>query len=740
MRGLRGRRLLVVLGLFLVTAGLILTPIYLKVNVKGRQWVAVDFATGSRTGGLQEAYNACSSTGAKTCAILLQPYTCTGSGATFTTGQASFIIDQLGLITATNTSGYCLKVDLTASPRGVFTWRNLKMDGTGSTGSGVQLISGQSVLIDGAVINKFQSANTFPLYMNFIEDSHLISVTMEENRNGVWLDGATNNNELDLKIGDNVGADGCAITINGGSGGNRFTGLVQSNHGRYTLCLGGITTAGGSDGITVAKNVFDNVHFENNGDGTSATSLVKFNTQQTPTATYVENTEFRSVIFTGGASGGGLGGGAGTMFTTTYSTGVANILIENSLLQAAAGLTDSTFTGFQPTTSICNGNFLVDTYNTIQNTIPCGGPPSFQAINTVNPAVPSTIAGGLAVGGNIQGNSLYNDAAGVLGETANLIEYSEFDSASLGTTWTQGCATYPQVLTANTTDVTDPLGGNTALKVVQPSTLCTSPPAASGQFQTISPALTAGKTYTFSFWARGVAGGENIFGYTTAPIYPTCTLTTSWKLCTATYVPTSLNNGGIAIAPNSSSAPSTYYIWRAQLEPGAGRGFYNHTTSAPVPSTVGSAVNDQIVKSLGTGTLPVCPNGAGGKLTTTDCIGLKTAIAASYAGVPPNGQILAFVPIAAAFTIPLSCTGSYGGAMVAATGTAAFSLVKHAGGPLGSATTLCTFTFSASGTVAAVAGSGGSFADGDYAEIDGPGTADATLATIGIGVGAIRTE
>ncbi len=119
---------------------------------------------------------------------------------------------------------------------------------------------------------------------------------------------------------------------------------------------------------------------------------------------------------------------------------------------------------------------------------------------------------------------------------------------------------------------------------------------------------------------------------------------------------------------------------------------------------------------------------------------LKAEVAGSYAGVPPNSQVMAFVPVSVGFFVPSNCAGSYGGAKVAATSTAVFIAVKHAGGPLGAGTTLCSFTFSASGTVAAVTGGGGSVVDGDYIEIDAPGTADATLATIGIGMGGIRTE
>jgi hypothetical protein len=106
-------------------------------------------------------------------------------------------------------------------------------------------------------------------------------------------------------------------------------------------------------------------------------------------------------------------------------------------------------------------------------------------------------------------------------------------------------------------------------------------------------------------------------------------------------------------------------------------------------------------------------------------------ISSTFVGVPANNQVMLFIPISLTITIPSSCTGSYMGALVAATGSTTFTVTKLAGGPTGSPTTLCTAVFSASGTSATLSGSGGSLAAGDYVEITGPATADATLATIG---------
>lgn len=74
------------------------------------------------------------------------------------------------------------------------------------------------------------------------------------------------------------------------------------------------------------------------------------------------------------------------------------------------------------------------------------------------------------------------------------------------------------------------------------------------------------------------------------------------------------------------------------------------------------------------------------------------------------------------------------GAKTAATASAAFTVKKLAGGPTGASTTLCTATFAATGTSATFTGTGGSLAVGDYLEIDGPATADTTLANIGVSI------
>ena len=106
----------------------------------------------------------------------------------------------------------------------------------------------------------------------------------------------------------------------------------------------------------------------------------------------------------------------------------------------------------------------------------------------------------------------------------------------------------------------------------------------------------------------------------------------------------------------------------------------------------------------------------------------------TFLGVPANSQIVLLMPTTVAVTIPSGCSGSFVGATTAATGSTAFSINKLAGGPTGASTTLCTATFLASGTTASMSGTGGSLAVGDYLEIVGPASADATLANLGGGI------
>jgi hypothetical protein len=111
-------------------------------------------------------------------------------------------------------------------------------------------------------------------------------------------------------------------------------------------------------------------------------------------------------------------------------------------------------------------------------------------------------------------------------------------------------------------------------------------------------------------------------------------------------------------------------------------------------------------------------------------------ISASFAGVPANGQLLALVPITfSSFVVPSGCTGSKLGGKAAATASTTFTLYYLAGGPTATPTSFGTAVVSASGNSATfTCSSGHTFSAGDYLEIDGPATADATFGNIGASI------
>lgn len=106
---------------------------------------------------------------------------------------------------------------------------------------------------------------------------------------------------------------------------------------------------------------------------------------------------------------------------------------------------------------------------------------------------------------------------------------------------------------------------------------------------------------------------------------------------------------------------------------------------------------------------------------------------AFYPGVPSASAIVLRVPVARAITFADEFAGSYATATVAATGSTVFDVQKN-GSSVGS------ITFSASGTTGAFTTTGGtvSLAAGDILSVVAPGTADATLANVGIVLAGTR--
>lgn len=103
------------------------------------------------------------------------------------------------------------------------------------------------------------------------------------------------------------------------------------------------------------------------------------------------------------------------------------------------------------------------------------------------------------------------------------------------------------------------------------------------------------------------------------------------------------------------------------------------------------------------------------------------------AGVGINSQILLSLKVARACLFPAGASGSYAFATIAATGSTTFTFKKNG-------TSFATVVFAASGTTGTwTQASDATFAAGDILEIDGPATADATLANISFTLAGTRT-
>jgi hypothetical protein len=103
-------------------------------------------------------------------------------------------------------------------------------------------------------------------------------------------------------------------------------------------------------------------------------------------------------------------------------------------------------------------------------------------------------------------------------------------------------------------------------------------------------------------------------------------------------------------------------------------------------------------------------------------------------GVGANAQILLRVKLTRAVLFPASAANSYAAASTNATADTTFTLKKNG-------SSFATVKYSAGGAVGAFTqASDESFAAGDLLEVDGPATADATLADVGITLYGYRTS
>jgi hypothetical protein len=186
--------------------------------------------------------------------------------------------------------------------------------------------------------------------------------------------------------------------------------------------------------------------------------------------------------------------------------------------------------------------------------------------------------GSATVGGKIATQSVGTPYGGV-GTYVNQALYSQFDAPSLptswsdyGHTWTPNCS--PSTITADSSDVTDPLGGYTALKMVTPGSWNGSYCGGAAQtgLNQNGISLAAGAPAVVAVWARTASGTATVFPYVAnldnnsngCPLAAQNTVTTTWTrvYCYKTSLPAAATSFSIL----SSTPGVTLYLWGVSVE------------------------------------------------------------------------------------------------------------------------------------------------------------------------------
>jgi hypothetical protein len=224
---------------------------------------------------------------------------------------------------------------------------------------------------------------------------------------------------------------------------------------------------------------------------------------------------------------------------------------------------------------------------------------------------------------------------------------------------------------------------------------------------------------------KRAVGGAIVFAALVAAFSPRFDSTLAASLFNPNQIAPAGTNGFVLTTVSGVTAwaaPSGSY-------PGAGVAVSTGSAWGTSLTKVGTDTGSPTAGTLsGTGN-PACVDSNGG-IATGVC---TQPLAIFIPGTMTNSQVAWYMPLFAAYTVPSSCSGSLAHAKVAATGSFSITVTD-----ITTSTTLCTVSWSASGVTGSFSGSGGSISASDIVEVDGGGTADATLANIAINLKLTR--
>lgn len=219
-------------------------------------------------------------------------------------------------------------------------------------------------------------------------------------------------------------------------------------------------------------------------------------------------------------------------------------------------------------------------------------PGGFTATSASSPATVSGLADGTAytftvVATNAIGTSAASAASNAVTPPlpTNLLRFSNV--LTNNTYWTTlGNPASAPTISANTADVTDPLGGSTANKIVYGAVTTT------GQYNIVDQNVTtAAGAFTYSAWLRCLSGTETTYIYvhdgSTLKGCTTCNLTTAWQRFSVTVTLAAQLNvfllgcsrSGVSFSAAMANTPAqTVYAYGAQLEAGSAANTYVATS------------------------------------------------------------------------------------------------------------------------------------------------------------------